>query len=289
MTPFIACTILLSFFVLHWWTSVFMQTFFLHRYGAHRYFTMSKGWERFFYFTTWITQGASYLVPHAYAVLHREHHAFSDTDRDPHSPVRFPNFLTMMWHTKERYSGLVHNTIEFEPRFAANLPSWPALDRIADSWFTRIGFGALYTLPYLFLVPVIATASIPLAVAFSLLVPAHYLMGPIHGAIVNWCGHKYGYRNFAEGDASRNTLPIDFITLGELYQNNHHGRSDSPNFAVRWWEIDPSWTVIRTLAALGIIKMRGAAGRSSTSLGSGPASRSKHRKSSLESLVPTPE
>ena len=29
-----------------------------------------------------------------------------------------------------------------------------------------------------------------------LLLPVHFLMGPIHGAIVNWCGHKYGYRNF---------------------------------------------------------------------------------------------
>jgi len=32
-------------------------------------------------------------------------------------------------------------------------------------------------------------------------------MGPIHGAIVNWAGHKYGYQNFDNGDRSRNTLP----------------------------------------------------------------------------------
>ena len=29
-----------------------------------------------------------------------------------------------------------------------------------------------------------------------LFLPVHFLMGPIHGAIVNWCGHRYGYQNF---------------------------------------------------------------------------------------------
>ena len=57
------------FFVGHWWLSVFSQTFFLHRYGAHRMFTMSKGWERFFYLFTYLTQGSSFLVPKGYAVL----------------------------------------------------------------------------------------------------------------------------------------------------------------------------------------------------------------------------
>ena len=45
------------FFIAHWQLSVFFQTFFLHRYGAHRMFTMSKGWERFFYLCTYVTQG----------------------------------------------------------------------------------------------------------------------------------------------------------------------------------------------------------------------------------------
>jgi len=58
-------------------------------------------------------------------------------------------------------------------------------------------------------------------------------MGPVHGAIVNWCGHKYGYKNFDNGDASRNSLPFDFLTGGELFQNNHHKFAMSPNFAVR--------------------------------------------------------
>jgi hypothetical protein len=36
-----------------------------------------------------------------------------------------------------------------------------------------------------------------------LLLPIQFLMSPIHGAIINWFAHKYGYRNFEVGDTSR--------------------------------------------------------------------------------------
>src|SRR5690606_16774873 len=88
-----------------------------------------------------------------------------------------------------------------------------------------------------------------------LLLPTHFLMGPIHGAIVHWCGHPYGYRNYENGDDSRNTLVFDFVTLGELFQNNHHKFGMSPNFAARKFEVDPTYLAIRLFAALGIIKL----------------------------------
>src|SRR5215510_13457056 len=198
--------ILVGFFAFHWALSIFCQTFYLHRYGAHRMFTMSKGVERFFHLLTAISQGSSYLLPRGYAILHREHHAYSDTEKDPHSPHHFPGLGKMMWQTKIRYSGLAAGTIHPESR---------AVDKFFNSWPVRIAFGTAYTLPYLFLAP---------HWAFYLLLPIHYIMGPVHGAIVNWCGHKFGYRNFdtRDGDQSKNTLPFDFLTLGELFQNNHH-------------------------------------------------------------------
>src|SRR5262245_48999120 len=97
---------ILTLLLVHWSFAVFCQSFLHHRYGAHRMFEMSKGWERFFYLLNWIGQGSSYLQPRAYAILHREHHAFSDTEGDPHSPHVYPSFFTMMWKTKERYHGL---------------------------------------------------------------------------------------------------------------------------------------------------------------------------------------
>ena len=80
-------------------------------------------------------------------------------------------------------------------------------------------------------------------------------MGPVHGAIVNWAGHKYGYQNFDNGDQSRNTLPFDVLTMGELFQNNHHRYATSPNFAARWFEIDPAWQVMKLLAWTGVISV----------------------------------
>ncbi|MBW2541655.1 MAG: acyl-CoA desaturase [Deltaproteobacteria bacterium] len=236
------------FFVGHWLLSVFFQTFFLHRYGAHRQFSMSRRWERIFYLATWLAQGASFLSPRGYAILHREHHAFSDTAKDPHSPHFQTNPFAMMLHTKKRYSDLVCHRVEPEPRFAGGYPEWAPIDRIGNLWSARLAFGAAYTLFYV--------AFAPSPIYFALL-PVHFLMGPIHGAIVNWCGHKYGYRNFATNDLSRNTLPFDLVTLGELFQNNHHKAGMAPNFAVRWFEIDPAYLVIRTFAAFGIVQLAG--------------------------------
>ena len=232
------------FFVAHWALSVFFQSFFLHRYCAHRMFTMSKLWERVFHFCTFLCQGSSFLMPRGSAVLHREHHAFSDTARDPHSPHVWTNLWTMMGHTKNRYRGINDGSIIPEARFEGGFPNWPLIDDIGSRWSTRLMFGFAYTVFYLVWAP---------HWAFLLLLPVHYIMGPVHGAIVNWAGHKYGYRNFETRDQSKNTLWIDVLTAGELFQNNHHRHPASVNFGARWFEIDPTFQVMRVLRRLGII------------------------------------
>ncbi len=78
--------IILIFFACHWYFSLFFQTFFHHRYSAHQMFTMSKTMEKVFIFLSWLTQGSSYLSPYSYGILHRLHHAYADTEQDPHSP-----------------------------------------------------------------------------------------------------------------------------------------------------------------------------------------------------------
>jgi stearoyl-CoA desaturase (delta-9 desaturase) len=237
------------FFILHWQVSVFFQTFFLHRYGAHRQFTMSKGWERFFHLGTYLTQGSSYLSPRAYAILHRMHHAYSDTPQDPHSPLHHAGLIDMMNKTRIRYSALKSRKLTPEPRFEGGYPEWAFIDRLGTSWQSSLTWGAAYLLFY------VQFATSPW---MFLLVPIHWLMGPTHGAIVNWCGHRYGYRNFNSADASRNTLVFDVLTMGELFQNNHHKFGMSPKFSARWFEVDPAYQVMKVFHALGIIDMTGA-------------------------------
>ncbi len=239
--------IIIVFLIAHWYISLFCQTFYLHRYSAHKMFTMNPFWEKFWYVFSWLTQGTSYLNARAYAILHRMHHAYSDTEKDPHTPQFFKEVFTMMMHTRDVYNGVLRGTIEIEEKFDKNFPVYPVVDRIADSWFSRLGFAALYTLFY------IQFATSPW---MFLLLPVHFLIAPIQGAIVNWAGHKYGYRNFDdEKDHSKNTLIIDFLMLGELFQNNHHHAGARPNFAAKWWEFDPVYPFIKLFDAIGMIKL----------------------------------
>ena len=238
---------LVALFLSHWILSAFFQSFFHHRYASHRMFSMSPRAERTFHLLTYLSQGSSYLSPRAYAILHREHHAYSDTERDPHAPGFFANVLTMMWATALRYSDHLTYRSSPEARFLGSYPDWPLIERVGSAWVGRLAWGTAYALPYLWL----ATAWWQF-----LLLPIHWLMGPIHGAIVNWCGHRYGYRNFATADASRNSLPFDFVCLGELFQNNHHRASGRVNFGARRFEIDPTYVVTRLLARMGAIRLR---------------------------------
>ena len=241
--------IILIFFLGHWFLSLFFQTFFQHRYASHRMFTTSKGWERVFYLMAYFFEGASFLHPRAYALMHREHHAYSDTEKDPHSPHFFTDVFQMLTATLKTFKDHRLKAIDPEARFKGYFPEWPIIDRMGSSLLSRLLFGATYTAFY---------------IAFAthwwmfLLLPIHYLMGPMQGAIVNWCGHKYGYTNFDNQDKSKNTSPFDFLMLGELFQNNHHRYPNSANFGKKWFEIDPVYPVMKVMHYLRIIRLRKA-------------------------------
>jgi stearoyl-CoA desaturase (delta-9 desaturase) len=240
----------LIFFLVHWYLALFCQTFYLHRYAAHQMFTMNKFWERYFGFLTYVTQGASYLSPRAYAILHRMHHAYSDTEQDPHSPVHAKNIWHMMWKTKDIYVGVLKRRIPTPPRFDMHYPSWEMLEKLGESWVSRIAWGTFYTLLYI-------AAYVYMGMPWYLfaLLPVHFFMGPIHGAIVNWSGHKYGYSNFDNNDNSKNSLIADVVMLGELFQNNHHKLPNRLNFAVKWYEFDPVYPIIRLFHFIGILRI----------------------------------
>jgi len=235
-----------SFFVAQWTLSLLFHSFFLHRYCAHRMFIIRPGWARFFHLCTYVTQGTSYMPPRAYALLHRMHHAFSDTPRDPHSPSNHRNVISMMLATRKAFDDLQERRVEPEARFEGGYPEWPALERFGNSWTSRLGWGAAYVVIYSMLV------TQPWQ---WVLLPFQFVIGPIQGAVVNWCGHRFGYRNYPSQDGSTNALWIDVITFGELYQNNHHRFAMSPNFATRWFEVDLTYQFIRCLVALGTVDL----------------------------------
>jgi len=207
---------------------------------------MTKFWERTFYMFTYITQGASYLSPRGYAILHRMHHAYTDTEKDPHSPKYFSNIFSMMWHTSNIYSRILNKKIIPEKQFLKNLPDWPAFEKIANSGISKILWVFVYIAFYIFFAP---------SAWWFLLLPFTITMGPLHGAIINWFAHKYGYVNFKQKNTSRNLLPVDVIMMGEAYHNDHHEHPSDANFGVRWFEIDPVYYIILLFNKLRIVRL----------------------------------
>ena len=241
------------FLILHWYLSLFFQTLFHHRYAAHKMFTMSKFWEKVFFIFSWIFQGSSYLSPNTYGILHRMHHAYADTEKDPHSPSYSSNIFEMMWKTKIIYSNLFYGRVKAEDRFTKDLPEWWSFEKIADAWPIRVAWGTLYVLFYIHF---ITAYGITTYWWMFLLLPIHFVIGPLHGAVINWFAHVIGYRNFDLADTSRNILPFDFLMLGEGYHNNHHKHSGRANFGVRWFEFDPVYMFIKLFNFLGIVRLR---------------------------------
>jgi stearoyl-CoA desaturase (delta-9 desaturase) len=239
--------VIVVFFILQWYLSLFTQTFFHHRYAAHRMFTMSNGWEKFFYFLSWIFQGSSYLSPYAYGILHRMHHAHADTELDPHSPIYSKNLFDMMWKTRTIYTNIISGKANIDPKFTRNVPRWDAMEYIADSWPSRIGWGLFYVAIYILFCH---------HWYLWALLPIQFLMSPVHGAIINWFAHKFGYVSYPVSDTSRNLLPVDFLMLGESYHNNHHKFGGRANFGVRWFELDPIYPIIKLFNKLHIIKLK---------------------------------
>lgn len=242
---------ILLFIILHWYLSLFFQSLFHHRYAAHGLFTMSKGWEKVFHIGCFVTQGSSYISAYTYGLMHRLHHAHTDTPEDPHSPHNTPNLLTMMWQTRNNYYSLYIGKTEADEKYRKGLPEWRAFDKIAHNWITRIIWVGIY----IFIYSLLATAWWQF-----LLLPVTLAMGSFQGAAVNWWAHRFGYENFRMSNTSKNILPVDFLFWGEAYHNNHHKYPSNANNATRWFEWDMGYQAMRVLEKLRVLKIKRSLG-----------------------------
>src|ERR1700681_1788670 len=64
--------------------AVLSTTIFLHRSATHRALLLHPGVVWTFKFALWLTTGIS---TKEWVAVHRKHHAFTDQEGDPHSPV----------------------------------------------------------------------------------------------------------------------------------------------------------------------------------------------------------
>jgi stearoyl-CoA desaturase (delta-9 desaturase) len=238
---------ILIFFIAHWYLSLFCQSFFHHRYGAHGAFTMGKRTEKFFFVLSWLTMGSSYLSPRVYSLMHRLHHAYTDTELDPHSPQYSKNVFDMMWRTRRIYLDIWHGKTVIGEKFTKNLPEWKWWDKWGNHLVSRILWIGAYVAFYIAFAP---------SFWWYLLLPVQITSGAVHGAIINWYAHKYGYINYKMRNTSQNLFSIDILMWGESYHNNHHKFPSSGNFGRRWHEIDPMYGMIKLLGWMRVIRIK---------------------------------
>ncbi|MCY7410008.1 MAG: acyl-CoA desaturase [Chitinophagales bacterium] len=241
--------VIIIFVVAHWYTSLFFQSVFHHRYAAHGLFTMSKFLEKIFYWGCFITQGSSYISANTYGIMHRLHHAHTDTEEDPHSPSNTANVFTMMWQTRNNYFDIYKGKTLVEDKYRKDLPEWKWFEKYTHNFYARFLWIAAYITFYYFF----ATEW-----WMWLFLPLTIVMGSLQGASVNWWAHRFGYVNFKMKNTSKNIMPVDFIFWGEAYHNNHHQFPGRANNATRWFEFDMGYGAMRLMDKLKMIKMKPA-------------------------------
>jgi stearoyl-CoA desaturase (delta-9 desaturase) len=136
-----------------------------------------------------------------------------------------------------------------EKQYHKNLPDWKPFDQFAHNWVIRVLWGVIYVAIYFFTVT---------EWWMWLFLPVTFALGALHGLAINWWAHKFGYINFKNEDTSRNILPIDLLFWGEGYHNNHHQHPSNANYAVKWFEIDFGYCMVRLLNKLGIVQLKKA-------------------------------
>jgi len=69
---------------------------------------------------------------------------------------------------------------------------------------------------------------------------------------VNSISHRWGYRNYATDEDSRNNFFVGIVSNGEGWHNNHHADPRSAKHGHRWWELDTTFLILRLLVLLGL-------------------------------------
>lgn len=215
-------------------------TLYYHRDQAHRAINLHPALRHFFRFWLWMNTGANTTE---WVAVHRKHHAFCETEGDPHSPKIF-GLRTVLLRGAELYQAEAADPATIE-KYSKGTPD----DWMENNVYGRFQNGGIALLAVtdivLFGVPGIILMSIQLIT-----------MPLLAAGVINGLGHAKGYRNFETDDASTNLWPLAFFVAGEELHNNHHAFPSSAKFSLRRGEIDLGWLHIKLLAALGLVEIR---------------------------------
>jgi len=204
-----------------------------HRLFSHRSYRTSRIFQ---FLLGFVAESSAQSGLIWWAAKHREHHRYSDTELDPHSPVAHGFFLS--------HVGWIFHRRSHQP----DLSLVPDLTRLPElRWLDRHRY-----LPAILLAAACwAVAGWPgLVVGFAWSTVATW-----HGTFaINSLAHVHGRQRYVTGDESRNNFWLALITLGEGWHNNHHWYQGSTRQGFRWWEVDLTFYVLKALSWVGIVR-----------------------------------
>ena len=219
--------------------AVLATSIYLHRGLAHRSLVLHPATDVVFRTLLWLTTGQS---RRDWVAVHRKHHVFTDRAGDPHSP-RLLGFWRVQLLNVYYYVVACRDRASVE-RYTPDLRP-DRLDRLAFSHgFLGLGLGVTGLCLILGWRVGLVTAVLHAGLYVLVLAP-----------LINALGHWRGGRNYE--NSARNSAVLAWITGGESLHNNHHAHPRAPRFSVRRWEFDPSWPIIRALAALRLVTIGG--------------------------------
>ncbi|GAC1592910.1 MAG: hypothetical protein NVS3B21_13260 [Acidimicrobiales bacterium] len=217
--------------------SLFLTTVYLHRTLSHRAVTLAPSVDFAMRLLVWLTTG---IKRRQWVAVHRKHHAFTDVEGDPHSPV-LEGFAAVQFANVVMYRRVIRRT-DVVARYAKDLAP-DAWDRVLfDRAWIGLGLG---------------TSLLCWALGWQLgLVAAgvHAVVYLLLNAAINAVGHTWGRRPFA--NTSTNNQWLAWLTAGEGLHNNHHAAPTSARLSLAKGEIDPGWWLIRILGSTRLATVR---------------------------------
>jgi stearoyl-CoA desaturase (Delta-9 desaturase) len=223
---------------------IFLTTVVLHRAVAHKAVKLDPRLMFVCRVLLWVTTG---IRPRQWAAVHRRHHAFTDVDGDPHSPV-ISGFKTVQFGNVVLYRRAAKDPATVG-RYARDLPP----DRWDKVLFDHALLGLGVGIGVLFLVfwgdwRLVLIAAATHTVSYLLL-----------NSAVNAIGHRYGRRRYAV--LAGNSQWLAWLTAGEGLHSNHHAAPTSARLALHRREIDPGWWMIGVWKKLDWVTVRHAEAR----------------------------
>jgi stearoyl-CoA desaturase (Delta-9 desaturase) len=214
-----------------------VTTVYLHRALAHRALSLNGPVATTFRILTWTTTG---IRPRQWVAVHRKHHAYTDVEGDPHSPVLL-GYARVQFGNVGLYRRVAKDNLTVR-KYARDLrpDRWDAI--FFDHALVGLGIGIG------FLCLTLGWKTGLLAAGF------HTVLYLMLNAAVNAVGHTFGSQPYENG--ARNNQWLAWLTSGEGLHNNHHAAPTSARLALGKGEIDPGWWLVRILKARGWATIR---------------------------------